>query len=124
FWPRSATNLLSEGGDVSILEPLQRHAAKLNVIRGIDYVGSVNHYANRDVLTNKTADSVDTVVARALGVQPLRLGVVPDYANSFTVDGYLAFDSGNPQQHQPNPAAAYDELVGRLPETGDGGTPP
>lgn len=123
FWPQSATNYSSTGGDVSILAPLQPFAAKLNVIRGVDYVGSSNHYANRDVLTNKTADSVDTVVARALGVSPLRLGVVPDYPGSFTVDGYLAFDGGSPQQHAPDPAAVFDDLVGSL-SPGDGGGGP
>src|SRR5207253_8537967 len=30
FWPRSATDLTSMSGDVSILAPLQKHAAKLN----------------------------------------------------------------------------------------------
>ncbi len=125
FWPQSATNYNSAGGDVSILAPLQPFASKLNVIRGVDYVGSNNHYANRDVLTNKTADSVDTVVARALGVSPLRLGVVPDYPGSFTVDGYLAFDGGSPQQHNPNPAAVFDDIVGALPTDGGGDpTPP
>jgi hypothetical protein len=125
FWPKSASDLTAAGGsDVSILAPLQRHAAALTVIRGIDYVGSDNHYANRDVLTAKGPDSIDTVVARRLGVKPLRLGVVPDYANSFTVDGYLTLDGGRPVQANPDPAAALDALVGGLPAGGSATTPP
>ncbi len=115
FWPQSASNLQSMAGDVSILAPLQRHAAQLNIIRGVNYVGSDNHYANRDVLTNKTASSLETVVARKLGVQPVRLGVVPDYPESFTVDGYLSFDEGRPQQHKPDPAAVLDALFAGAP---------
>jgi hypothetical protein len=116
FWPKSATDLTAAGGsDVSILGPLQRHASMLTVIRGIDYVGSDNHYANKDVLTAKGPDSIDTIVARRLGVRPLRLGVVPDYASSFTVDGYLTLDGGRPVQANPDPAAALDALVGGLP---------
>jgi hypothetical protein len=127
FWPQSATNLESSiPGDVSILKPLQRHAGKLNIIRGVNYVGSDNHYANRDVLTNKTASSVETVVAKKLGVQPVRLGVVPDYPESFTVDGYLSFDEGRPQQHKPDPAAVLDALFAGAPPptTGGGGAVP
>src|SRR5262249_39363188 len=85
FWPTSANNLTASGA-ISILQPLEKHAARLNIVRGVDYVGSDNHYANKDVLTAKGPDSIETVVARKLGVQPLRLGVVPDYAQSFTVD--------------------------------------
>jgi hypothetical protein len=126
FWPQSATNLDSSiPGDVSILKPLQRHAAKLNIIRGVNYVGSDNHYANRDVLTNKTASSVETVVAKKLGVQPVRLGVVPDYPESFTVDGYLSFDEGRPQQHKPDPAAVLDGLfAGAAPPPTNGAGQP
>jgi Protein of unknown function (DUF1552) len=124
FWPQSATNLASSGAsELSILQPLQRHAGKLNIIRGVNYVGSDNHYANRDVLTNKTASSLETVVARKLGVQPVRLGVVPDYPESFTVDGYLSFDEGRPQQHKPDPAAVFDGLFASLP-AGGGATEP
>jgi hypothetical protein len=122
FWPTSATNLTASGG-ISILEPLQKHAARLNVIRGIDYVGSDNHYANKDVLTAKGPDSLETLVARKLGVQPLRLGVVPDYAQSFTVDGYFTLDGGKPVQANPDPAAALDALASGLPATSGGGTP-
>ena len=109
FWPRSATDLTS-AGDVSILAPLQRHAARLNILRGIDYVGSDNHYANKDVLTAKGPDSLDTVVARSLNVRPLRLGVVPDYAQSFTVDGYFTMDAGRAVQANPDPVAALAAL--------------
>jgi len=124
FWPKSASDLTAAGGsDVSILAPLQRHAPMLSVLRGIDYVGSDNHYANKDVLTAKGPDSVDTVVARRLGVRPLRLGVVPDYASSFTVDGYLTLDGGRAVQANPDPAAALDALVGGLPNGGTSAPP-
>src|SRR5688572_33219495 len=93
FWPRSASDL-SATGDVSILSPLQRHAAKLIVARGIDYVGSDNHYANKDVLTARGPDSLDAIVAQKLGTRALRLGVVPDYAQSFTVDGHFTLEGG------------------------------
>ncbi|MDB4968912.1 MAG: hypothetical protein JWN44_4601 [Myxococcales bacterium] len=122
FWPKSATDLTATGA-ISILAPLQKHAARLNVLRGIDYVGSDNHYANKDVLTAKGPDSLDTVVARKLGVKPLRLGVVPDYAQSFTVDGYFTMDAGKPVQGNPDPAAALDALVGGLPAMSMGPAP-
>jgi len=122
FWPKSATDL-SATGSISILSPLQKHAAKLNILRGIDYVGSDNHYANRDVLTAKGPDSLDTVVARKLGVKPLRLGVVPDYAQSFTVDGYFTFDGGKPVQGNPDPGAVLDSLVSGLPAMSSGPAP-
>src|SRR5690348_17237088 len=54
FWPTSIQDLTAQNNAVSILAPLQRHAAKLNVIRGINYVGSDNHPAIHDALTNKT----------------------------------------------------------------------
>src|SRR5690348_16417213 len=71
FWPNSSTDLTSSG-DVSILSPLQKHAGKLITLRGIDYVGSDNHYANKDVLTAKGPDSLDTLVANKLGTKALR----------------------------------------------------
>jgi Protein of unknown function (DUF1552) len=122
FWPKSASDLTAMGA-ISILSPLQKYASKLNVLRGIDYVGSDNHYANRDVITAKGPDSLDTVVARKLGVKPLRLGVVPDYAQSFTVDGYFTFDGGKPVQGNPDPAGALDALTGSLPMSTGGSMP-
>src|SRR5262245_4638696 len=64
FWPKSAADMASQSGDISILAPLQKHAAKLNVLRGINYVGSDNHYANKDVITAKGPDSVDTIIGQ------------------------------------------------------------
>ena len=51
FWPTSAGNYQSQAGTVSILQKLQPLSGKINVIRGMNYIGSDNHYANRDVLT-------------------------------------------------------------------------
>jgi hypothetical protein len=62
--------------------------------RGINYVASNNPPAIRDTFTGKGPDSIDTIVARKLGGRPLRLGVIPDYAQNFTVDGQLAFEGG------------------------------
>jgi hypothetical protein len=118
FWPNSINDLSSSSGAVSILSPLQRHATKLNVIRGVDYVGSDNHPAIHDALTNKSGTSIDTSIAKALGVKPLRLGVVPDYPQSFTTDGQLAFDGGTPQPHAADPATVFDTLVADLPTGG------
>src|SRR5262245_20338305 len=80
FWPTSINDLSSQARSGSILAPLQRHARRMNVLRGVNYVGSDNHPAIRDVFTNKTGTSIDTAIARKMGVKPLRLGVVPDYA--------------------------------------------
>jgi Protein of unknown function (DUF1552) len=124
FWPKSATDLTSMAGDISILAPLQKHAAKLNIVRGINYVGSDNHYANKDVITAKGPDSLDTLVAQKLGCKPLRLGVVPDYANSFTVDGFFTMEGGKAVQGQPDPASALAAITGDLPAGGGGGAPP
>jgi hypothetical protein len=116
FWPTSMTSLTSsKPGDVSILAPLAKYAAKLNVLQGINYVGSNNHPAMHDALTNHTTNSIDTVIAKALNVAPLRLGVVPDYAQSFTVDGALTYENGSAVQGKPDPAAVFDSLVGGLP---------
>jgi len=73
FWPTSMTTLTSsKPGDVSILAPLAKYATKLNVLQGLNYVGSNNHPAMHDALTNHTANSIDTVIAKAIGVTPLR----------------------------------------------------
>jgi hypothetical protein len=116
FWPTSMTTLTSsKPGDVSILAPLAKYATKLNVLQGLNYVGSNNHPAMHDALTNHTANSIDTVIAKAIGVTPLRLGVVPDYAQSFTVDGALTYENGSAVQGKPDPAAVFDSLIGGLP---------
>jgi hypothetical protein len=123
FWPKSIDDLSSSGGTVSILSPLQRHAKKLNVIRGIDYVGSDNHPAMHDAYCNHSGTSIDTSIAKRLAVKPLRLGVVPDYQQSFTVDGQLAFDGGVPQPHIADPTRVFDGLVADLPAGTGGGAP-
>jgi len=124
FWPKSGSDYTSSSGDISILAPLQKHAAKINVVKGIDYVGSDNHYANKDVITAKGPDSLDTIVAQKLGVRPLRLGVVPDYANSFTVDGFFTMEGGKAVQGNPDPVAALASIEGGLPASSGGTTPP
>jgi hypothetical protein len=125
FWPKSAADLTSQAGDISILAPLQKHASKLNVIRGINYVGSDNHYANKDVITAKGPDSLDTILGQKLGVRPLRLGVVPDYAESFTVDGFFTMEGGKAVQGNPDPVAALASIASGLPaDAGGGGGPP
>jgi hypothetical protein len=121
FWPQSINDLSSSGKTVSILSPLQRHAKKLAVVRGVNYVGSDNHPAIRDVFTNKTGTSIDSEIARRTGTKALRLGVIPDYAQSFTVDGWLSFDGGTAQPHVPDPTKVYDAMIGALPA---GGTTP
>jgi len=85
------------------------------VIRGIDYVGSNNHVAIKDVLTNQSGRSLDQVVADHLlmqaPVRALHLGVVPDYPHSFTVDGQLSFDP-SPVAHEADPVKAFDTVFG------------
>lgn len=118
FWPADATALTGS----HILEPLAAFQSKLNVIRGLDYIGSNNHVAIKDVLTNQSGKSLDNVVADHLATQApvraLHLGVVPDYSHSFTVDGQLSFDP-SPVAHEADPVKAFDELFGVVAIPGD-----
>ncbi|HEX2882195.1 MAG TPA: DUF1552 domain-containing protein [Polyangiaceae bacterium] len=118
FWPTDASALTSS----HVLEPLAAFQSKLNVIRGIDYIGSNNHVAIKDVLTNQSGKSLDNVVADHLAAQApvraLHLGVVPDYSHSFTVDGQLSFDP-SPVAHEADPVKAFDELFGATTSPSD-----
>jgi hypothetical protein len=118
FWPSDPSVLSSS----HILEPLAAFRSQLNVIRGLDYIGSNNHVAIKDVLTNQSGKSLDNVVADHLAdqapVRALHLGVVPDYSHSFTVDGQLSFDP-SPVAHEADPVKAFDELFGTPTTPGD-----
>lgn len=108
FFPTSGTT------DSFILEPLDALADQISVLQGIDYKDSFNHPAIHDILSNHLERSVDHVIADTVSadrfVPSVHLGVIPDYTQSFTVDGQWSY-APEPVAHDPDPVAVYDRLL-------------
>lgn len=108
FFPSAGTT------DSMILEPLAALKDDISVLQGIDYVGSSNHPAIHDILTNHLPRSIDHVIADTVSagrfVPSVHLGVIPDYTQSFTVDGQWSY-APEPVPHDPDPVAVYDRLL-------------
>lgn len=94
----------------SVLSPLEPYKRYVNVLRGLEYKGINNHPAIRWTLTgNENAPmSIDRAIAKALGTQPVSLGVVP-YQNYWGPDMYLVKD-GTWIRPEASPVAAADRL--------------
>lgn len=94
----------------SVLGPLEPYKGYVNVLRGLEYKGINNHPAIRWALTgNENAPmSIDRAIAKAMGTQPVSLGVVP-FQNYWGQDMYLVKDS-TWIRPEPSPVAASDRL--------------
>jgi hypothetical protein len=113
-------------GGKSVLGPLAPYAAQTSVLRGISMNGAQNHGAIRTMLTGgiegEGSDSIDAVIASALGVTPHVLGAIP-YAkgSGFTSDSFLV-KHGAWVRPEEDPARAADSLFQGLGASA--GTPP
>ncbi|MFO0577489.1 MAG: DUF1552 domain-containing protein [Polyangia bacterium] len=94
----------------SVLAPLEPYKKYVNFLRGFEYKGINNHPAIRWTLTgNENAPiSIDRAIAKALGTQPVNLGVVP-FQTYWGPDMYLIKD-GTWIRPEPSPVAAADRL--------------
>lgn len=94
----------------SVLAPLEPYKSQVNFLRGFECKGMNNHPAIRWALTgSETAPmSIDRAIAKALGTQPVSLGVVP-FQNYWGQDMYLVKD-GTWIRPEPSPVAAADRL--------------
>lgn len=115
----------TQGGSfqpVGVLTPLQPYADKVNVVQGISMNdGATNHAAVRAVLTGfaegKGSDSIDNIIAGAIGSKPLLLGALGyDSLYGFNENCYLSKQSTwVVPQLDPNKAA--DDLFGKTGNT-------
>ncbi|HXN33445.1 MAG TPA: DUF1552 domain-containing protein [Polyangiaceae bacterium] len=114
-----STSFALDMTNVSILGPLEPYKAYVNVYSGFQYVGAAQTHAGIvnclsgitavDTTTSRT--SVEHVIAKALGVQPLILGACSHQPYGLDNNGMLFWD-GTPVDPQKNPAAAADALFG------------
>ncbi len=108
-------------GGQGVLGPLSPYQAQVSVLRGIGMNGATNHAAIRTLLTGNAegegSDSIDAVIAAALGTTPAVLGVVP-YAkgSGFTSDSFLV-KHGAWVRPEEDPARAADALFQGLGDT-------
>ncbi len=107
-------------GDSTVLSPLLDFQDRVSIVRGLSMNdGANNHAAIRATLTGfsegGSGDSIDRVIADALGVQAHVLGTVP-YANfaGFGSDSFLIKHGGAWVRPTENPADAADALLGDL----------
>lgn len=128
-WPIEHVDPAGDGAglfdDGRVLAPLAPHADRVTVVRGIGMNdGANNHAAIRATLTGwnegGSGDSIDRVIADALGVQAHVLGAVPYSAGAgFNQDGFLV-KHGTWVRPTEDPAKAFEDLLGDLGPT----TPP
>lgn len=94
----------------SVLAPLEPYKSYVNFLRGFEYKNINNHPAIRWALTGgeNAPMSIDRAIAKAMGTQPVSLGVVP-FQNYWGSDMYLVKD-GTWIRPEPSPVAAADRL--------------
>ncbi len=103
----------------SVLSPFAPFSDQVTVVRGLSMNdGAQNHAAIRATLTGFSeggrSDSIDEVVADALGVQAHVLGAIPYSAGSgFTSDAFLV-KHGSWVRPVEDPAVAAEALLGSL----------
>jgi hypothetical protein len=121
------TNFALDDTNVSILGPLETYKSYVNVYQGFQYRGEAQTHSGivnclsgieaADSTTPRT--SVEHVIARGLGVDPLILGACSHQPFGLDSNGMLFWDGG-PVDPEKNPAKAADALFG----TGGGTAPP
>lgn len=100
-----------------VLGALAPYQSQISVLRGVGMNGASNHGAIRTLLTGGEgagSDSIDALIASAVGATPYVLGAVP-YAkgSGFTSDSFLA-KHGSWVRPEEDPARAADALFQSL----------
>jgi len=121
------TNFALNQTNHSILGPLEAYKSYVNVYQGFQYPGEAStHTGVVNCLSGLTvADttaprtSVERVIARGLGVEPLILGACSHLPYGLDSNGMLFWDGG-PVDPEKSPVKAADALFG----TGGGPMPP
>jgi hypothetical protein len=104
----------------SILGPLEPYKKWVNVYQGFQYPGEYGtHEGIVNILSGaNTGDTttpritVEHVIAKGLGVQPLILGACSHTTYAIDLHGMLFWDGSSAIDPQKNPAAAFDKLFG------------
>jgi hypothetical protein len=117
------TNFVLNQTGVSILGPLQPYQPYVNVYQGFKYPGGATHTGIVSCLsgihtvdTTTPRTSVETVIAKGLGVQPLILGACSHQPYGLDSNGML-FWNGTPIDPQKDPGKAADSLFGTASPT-------
>ncbi|HVR18544.1 MAG TPA: DUF1552 domain-containing protein, partial [Polyangiaceae bacterium] len=113
------TNFALDQTNHSILGPLQPYKSYVNVYQGFQYRGIADTHTGvvnclsglegTDTTTPRT--TVERVIARGLGVEPLILGACSHQPYGLDLNGMLFWDGG-PVDPEKNPAKAADALFG------------
>jgi hypothetical protein len=103
---------------VGVLSPLEAYKSYVTVLRGLAITDATNHAAIRAVLTGSSeggsSDSIDYVIAQALGQKAHVLGAVPYTKGAgFTSDSYLT-KHGSWVRATEDPALAAEDLLAGL----------
>jgi len=112
-------NFALDQTNVSILGPLEPYKQYVNVYQGFQYPGDfsahegiVNVLSGSDISdTTSPRTSVETVIAKALGVQPVILGACAHQPYGLDRNAML-FWNGTPIDPQKDPSAVADKLFG------------
>jgi Protein of unknown function (DUF1552) len=112
---------------VGVLAPLQPYASQISVVQGVSMNdGATNHAAVRAALTGftdgKGSDSIDTIIASAMGVKPWLLGALGyDAQQGFNENCYLSKQSAwvSPQLDPSKVATAMFGAAGATAPTVD-----
>ena len=104
----------------SVVSPLAPYSGQVTHVRGVGMNdGATNHAAIRATLTGfsegGTGDSIDRVIADALGVLAHVLGAIPYSAGAgFNVDAFLVKHGGTWVRPTESPTAAAETLLGSI----------
>lgn len=121
FADSDRTNFALDQTNRSILGPLQKYNASVNVYQGFKYLAGQTHSSVLSCLSGFSGGSGDEttprtsmehVIAHALGVKPLILGACSHQPYGLDTNGKLFWD-GTAVDPQKNPAAAADALFGK-----------
>ncbi len=113
------TSFALDKTNLSILGPLQKYNASVNVYQGFKYLGGMTHSSSLTCLSgldgtpNNTTPrtTLEHVIAHGMGVKPLVLGACSHQSTNFDDNGKLFWD-GTAVEPQKSPAAAADALFG------------
>src|SRR5579859_6203268 len=118
---------VTDGGTFSLtaksmygLAPLMPYQDQVTMVRGIKMAdGAMNHPAIRAALTGMqeggTVDSIDYIIAQALGVQAHALGAIPyKKTEGFSVDSHLIKHGGAWVRATERPSDAVSDLFAGL----------
>lgn len=129
FDPIDGTGNLALGASgIGVLSPLQPFASQVLAIRGLRMAeGASNHAAIRTVLTGSTdgaTDSIDFVIAQALGTQPHALGVIPYRPTAGYGSDSNLIRHGSWVRPTESPVDAASAMLGGIAEGGAAGPNP